>query len=111
MDTSKGLCTQSQPHRAVYKSTSELGTPLHTGQSAGPNSVLYREVLLYMCVCVYVMWYANGSLNHSCLYESLCLYEPLYREVPLYNRCAEIVVHTHWPLPPSGPLLGDLPPP
>ena len=24
-----------QPHRAVYKSTSELGTPLYTGQSAG----------------------------------------------------------------------------
>ena len=26
---------QSQPHRAVYKSTSEFGTPLYTGQPAG----------------------------------------------------------------------------
>ena len=26
---------QSQPHRAVYISTSELGTPLYTGQPAG----------------------------------------------------------------------------
>ena len=31
----KGLCMQSQTHRAVYKSTSELGTPLYTGQPAG----------------------------------------------------------------------------
>ena len=28
-------CLQSQPHRAVYKCTSELGTPLYTVQPAG----------------------------------------------------------------------------
>ena len=32
--------------RTVYKSTSELGTPLYTGQPVGPNGVHYREVPL-----------------------------------------------------------------
>ena len=32
---SNGDCLQFQTHRAVYKSTSELGTPLYTGRPAG----------------------------------------------------------------------------
>ena len=38
---------QSQPHRAVYKSTSKLETPLYTGQPAGTSGVHHREVPLY----------------------------------------------------------------
>ena len=32
----------------MYKSISELGTPLYTGQSAGSQWVHYREVPLYV---------------------------------------------------------------
>ena len=47
------------PHRAVYKYTSELGTPLCTGQPAGRgsyNGVLYREVQLYYANIVIAGW-------------------------------------------------------
>ena len=40
----RGHCPQSKLRRAVYKATSELGTPLYTGHLTG---ALYREVSLY----------------------------------------------------------------
>ena len=40
-----GHCLQSQPHRAVYKSTSELGTPLNTGHclQSQPHRAVYKS--------------------------------------------------------------------
>ena len=37
----------SQLHRTAYRTTSKLGTPLHTDRQLGPRGVHYREVPLY----------------------------------------------------------------
>ena len=39
----RGHCLLTPLHRAVYKTTSKLGTPLYRGQAAGPSGVSYRE--------------------------------------------------------------------
>ena len=59
-------CLESQPHRAVYKSTSELGTLSIQGSQLGPSGVLYRE---FYCI-------QDSQLGPSGV---------LYREVPLYT--------------------------
>ena len=49
--------TAFQPRRTVHKSTSELGTPLYTGQPAGSQwCLLHREVTMYMATIFCNSW-------------------------------------------------------
>ena len=66
---------QSQPQRAVYKSTSELGTPLYMGQPAGSRWYpLLGEIPLYY----YSKWFNLSVLFQAPLeccylgYEVVC---------------------------------------
>ena len=59
----KGHHLQSQPHRVVYKSTSELGAPLHTGQPDGSQCCL-----LLRFHCSWMLDCTAGPTFHSLSY-------------------------------------------
>ena len=90
-------CLLSQPHRAVYKSTSELGTPLYTGQPAGSQWLpLHRSTTddsvprTYMRIpCITVM--CKGTIMHqaACLLVSHQMYVCMYAHAVLKTQhCA-----------------------
>ena len=69
------------PHRAVYKSISELGTPLYTEQPAGSDGVLYGVVPLYVqWLALSVMYCGTLWMGVSyCSLLSLCAGPPVLR--------------------------------
>ena len=75
----------SPNHKAVYKSTSELGTPLYTGRPVGSQRCpLWRGSTVYRT--------ANWVPKVSSIERSHCIQDSqlgpkgvLYREVPLYT--------------------------
>ena len=106
-----------QPHRAVYKSTSELGTPQYRTASwvpvvstierfhcirdsqLGSNGVLYREVPLYT---------GQPAGPNGVLYREVPLYtgQPAGPNGVLYR---ELLLYTGQPAGPNGVLYREVP--
>ena len=61
----KGHCLLSQLHRAAYKTTSELGTPLYEGQTAGSQGCSIESGSTVSLNTNTVRDWVAGGTNHS----------------------------------------------